>query len=395
MLFYRLWNYLKGYVIINIDSINYEQTINLFKRKKISINDVRKQEKGIQFKIKANDYHKNKELLLNLGINIHSKKGLSFNLRKAKRRIGFIVGLVFLFIFISYIFSFIWEIEIIGNDLINQEEIIQTLYENNINIPIEANNINEKAIENLLYEKYDFILKFTEVYIEGTKLLIYIKEKKEIEYNKEEYYPASIISTKNAVIEKIIVKNGTKAVREGDVVQKGQTLISGVITGLNETSYLVHSDGIVYGRTYYNIVLKENKYQKINVKTGYEKNDFTLYINEKQINIFQSKKKPDKNIVEEKKIEIPIISTLFNMYIIKEKYCEVEQKKVKIDEELLKNKLIIDLYEDLFNKCSEGSRIINKKISYIENDDILYLKAEIEMIEPIGEKVPIITTKEE
>ena len=78
MLLYRLWNYLKGYVIIYIENISHERIINLFKRKNITIWDVKRKNKGIQLVIESKSYNKEKELIINTGAIVIKKCGFTY-----------------------------------------------------------------------------------------------------------------------------------------------------------------------------------------------------------------------------------------------------------------------------------------------------------------------------
>ncbi len=394
MLLYRLWNYLRGYVIIYIENISHEKIINLFKRKNITVWDVKRKNKGIQLIIESKSYNKEKELIINTGAIVIKKCGLLFSLSKLKRRKGFTLGIALLVVCVLYFCSFIWNIEIIGNESITNNQIIDALEQNNITVPLNINKINDAYIENILYENFES-LKFAEVYIEGTNLLVYLKEKKKIDYFVEDNYPSNIIAKKDAVINKIIVKNGEKLVKEGDVVVKGQTLINGVVESQTGEKYLVHSDGIVFGQTYYNLILKEEKVQNISLKTDKKKSTYYLCFNEKKYKIYDSKSKPKEYIKESKTIHIPVLSSLFRICLFKDEYYQTEIKTVNVDKTYIKNKLTIKLYEELYKYCGDNSSILQNNIEFCEDETYFFLKAKVEMLERIGETARINDIEEE
>jgi similar to stage IV sporulation protein len=93
-----------------------------------------------------------------------------------------------------------------------------------------------------------------EVFVEGSKIIVFVKEKEPERANIKSNEPSSIISLKNAIISKVIAKSGQPVVKEGDVVYEGQTLIMGIIKNKNSEEFvMVPSDGIVYAKTYYNL----------------------------------------------------------------------------------------------------------------------------------------------
>ena len=78
-----------------------------------------------------------------------------------------------------------------------------------------------------------------EVFVEGSKLIIFVKEKEPEAASIKSNEPSSIISTKNAIINKIIAKSGQSVVKEGDVVYEGQTLIMGIVKNKNSEEFVM------------------------------------------------------------------------------------------------------------------------------------------------------------
>lgn len=395
MIIFRLWNLIRGYVIINITNTNYEKIINLLQRNKINLWDIEKKNIGISFKISYDDYKKYYKLIKDTKIETVKKTGVSFKLKKLKVRKGFIVGLVLLILCFFMFANLVWNIEVVGANQVISKEIKNILNENNIKMPSTLGSLNEKHIETIIHKNFDNF-KFVEAYVEGSKLIIFVKEK-ELEGSViKENTPSSIISTKNAIINKAIVKNGQLVVRIGDVVYKGQTLVMGIMKNKNSEEFMmVPSEGTVYGKTYYSFELKEEKQKNI---TSYSNNDKKIYylkINDKKHKIIGDTEAFENYNYNEKTIKLPVLSNLTNIFLVRGKYFEEQIDEIQIDESTAHNKMIVNLYDKLLQMCSNDSKILNTSLNFEEDEKYYYLNAQIEIVEDIGESVKIFPTKTE
>lgn len=393
MLIFRLISLIKGYVVIKLETAGYEKTINLLRRKGIRIWDIEKYDKGIKFKITYDDYKKYSELMKKTNLNYVKQTGFALKLNKIIRRKGFIVGIFILVICLFVFTSLIWNIEIIGTDQLTSENILRVLKENEITMPSSASVLDEKNIETILYNNFSKF-KFVEAYVEGSKLIIFIKEKLPEKLQISENIPTSIISSKNAIINKIIAKTGQPVVKEGDVVYEGQTLIMGIIKNKNSDDFMmVPSEGIVYGKTYYSYELKEDKIKNVVISTDKKKSVYYLQINDKKVKIIGDTKPFENYNYKENTFALPFISSLINIKLQKGTYYEENEKEIEIDKTTAKNSMKVKMYDDLLKKCSNDSRILQSDLNFTEDSNYYYLNAQLEVIEDIGEKVRIYPTE--
>ena len=387
MLIFKLVYLIRGYVVISIDS-NLEKTLNILRRKNISVWDVEKNEKGNKFKISYDDYVKHSDLIKEINDDV-SKKGLIFKLNRMKFRKGFSIGLLISIICLFLLTSLIWQVEVVGTNQTNTNKIMRLLKENKINMPASLSKNDMQEIETLIYTDLD-LFKFVEVYIEGSKLIIFVREKEaeltEIKSNE----PSSIVSAKNAIVYKVIAKSGQPVVKEGDVVYEGQTLVMGIMQNISTEEFLtVPSDGTIYGKTYYNFEMKEEKVRNVNVATNKSKSVYYLNKNGNSIKIIGDKEPYENYNYRENIINLPIISKLTAITFLKATYYEEEIKEVEIDENTALNKMKVSMYDELLRRCSADSRVLKSTINHSEDSDYYYLRAQIEVIEDIGEKVRI------
>ena len=88
MLIFKLMYLIRGYVVIRVNSINSEKTLNILRRRNIKVWDVEKRDKGIKFKISYEDYIAHLDLISEIMKPV-SKKGFMLKLNKIKFRRGF------------------------------------------------------------------------------------------------------------------------------------------------------------------------------------------------------------------------------------------------------------------------------------------------------------------
>jgi similar to stage IV sporulation protein len=378
---------LKGYVVIRLKAVNCEKILNLLQRKGIRMWDVEKNEQGIKLKMSYEDYVKYEEIIKETKLETVNKKGFALKLGKLKVRKGFVAGLFILLVSLYVLSSLVWNVQIIGTNNVTAVNIVKVLKENNITMPVSHSSLKPKKIETMLYNNFDKF-KFVEVYIEGSKLIIFVKEKEPEKAEIKSNEPSSIISNKNAIINKVIAKSGQPVVKEGDVVYEGQTLVMGMVKSkTSEEFMMVPSEGTIYGKTYYNFEMKENKLQNFEIATNKSKNVYYLQISGNSIKIVGDKD-PFKNYnYRERTVNIPIISNLTDIALIKGTYYEQVIKSVEIDVNTAKNKMQVNLYDDLIKKCSDDAKVLNSSLNFSEDDNYYYLRAQIEVIEDIGEKV--------
>lgn len=394
MLIFKLFYLIRGYVVIHLDDIHWEKNLNILHRKNIRVWDLEKKNKEVRFKISYDDYIKHSDLINEIMKPVN-KKGFMIKLNKLKLRRGFSLGLLIMIVSLYLLTSMIWGIEVVGTNQTNTNKILDLLQENKVKVPLPLSRIEAKKLEILIYNQLNNF-KFVEVFVEGSKLIIFVKEKEPEEATIKSNEPTSIISAKNAIINKVIAKSGQPVVKEGDVVYKGQTLIMGLVKNKNSEDFMmVPSDGIVYGKTYYNFEMKEDKIRSLDVATNKSRSVYYLKINGNSIKIIGDKDPYENYNYRETLIKLPLITDLTDISLLKGVYYEEVIKDVEIDKKTAQNKMKVTMYDELLQKCDEDSRIIKSNINFSEDDDFYYLIAQIEVIEDIGEKVKIFPVDHE
>lgn len=396
MLPIKIWNYLKGYVIIRIEGLTLERLLNLALVNNIYLWNVRRiSSLEIEVTLSIPGFKELKSLVKKVGCKVEliEKRGLPFILHRLKKRkmLGF--GFIIFWSIIIFLISFIWDIEIVGTEQTPNEKIINLLSDHNIKPGRLKKGISEDNIRSIILNEFDYF-SFLEVRIKGVKLIVEVKEQ-DIEPEKvDKDYPAHIVAKKKGVIEKVIAKNGIALVKQGEIVDENQILISGYIENQNQTSgYFVHAEGEVLARTRYTVVKEVPIVKKDKRETGKTYRQFGLKMNDKGIKIMAGEI-PYENYIEEVKekkiINLDFINIDIPFRFVTYEYKEVELVEVKQDIDFLKKASHLSAIEEINKQLPKDAEILSKNSIYTIDDNILTTKVTIETIEDIS-KIHIIS----
>lgn len=385
----KTWNYLRGYVIIKVEGLTLERFLNLATTSDIYLWDIKRlDDLTLEGKVSIEGFKALKKIVKKVGCRIElvDKKGLPFILYKLKNRkmLGF--GLIIFLSIIIYLSSLIWSIDIIGNKYTPIGDIAKILEEEDIKTGKIKYKIDIENLKHLLLNEFDNF-SFVSVEIKGTKLLIEVQEQDLPPEKIEGDNPCNIVANKKGVIVKTIARNGRSVVNKGDIVNQGETLITGIISDEELEEYIyVHAEGEVLARTMYSYTLEEPIIKIVEEETGeiYERSK--LKVGEKEIQFSQGEI-PFTNYVEEVRpvklfgnnLELP-----FKFLIYEYKEVELEEMKQNID--FLKQTAYMKAIEELNKQLPEDVEIISKDVKYYTDEDVLSAQVIIEVIEDIGVK---------
>jgi similar to stage IV sporulation protein len=291
--------------------------------------------------------------------------------------ISMIIGLILIITLSKLIFTI---------DIIHEDKEIRTILKKELEnygikkYTFKKNYQTLESIEDKILKNNKDKLEWIEIIESGTKYIIRVEERK-IKTTKKNTNYQSIISTKNAIITKIIATSGEKVKTINDYVKKGDTIISGYITHPDNTTTITKAQGKVYGEVWYKVSLDYPfVYQEENL-TGKIKNIYVLNFLNKRFSILDF----DKYKSFKPKDKILLSNNLLNISLIKEK-----QYELTIKDEVYPEDIAITKAKDYISKKlkKDNPNIKNiKKITIISNEESeskLKLKLFITVIENIG-----------
>ncbi len=245
------WNFLFGYVKIRVTGNRLETLINNCIHEGIELKNIdRTSNTEMILKIPETSMSKFSAICIqaSMDFSIISREGLMKGIRIFRYRIALLVGILVFILAIVAAFSFVWVVDIKGNEIISDEELLAQLKEMGAEPGCWKYGIDTKAIKDKLIIE-DKRIAWASLYAQGVRLNLEIVEA--VRPPDSMFAgPSNIIASKDCILGRMIVIEG-KPVREvGQMIRKNQVLISGVIATDEGVDY-VHSSGIVQGRVWY------------------------------------------------------------------------------------------------------------------------------------------------
>ncbi|AEV68081.1 sporulation protein YqfD [Acetivibrio clariflavus] len=386
----RLWNYVKGYVIIFVEGYFLEKFVNICTRRQIFLWDIKKRKNSsMSMKVSIKGFKMLRPIAKKTGcrVKIIGRRGVPFVLYRYKRRKTFVAGAVLFVLLFYFMTSFVWSIEVTGNEKLETEVIMDKVYQLGVKPGVLKYRINPHDVANSL--RFDIKdLSWVSVVIKGTKVKIEVAEGVEKPKLVDKNTPCDIVAAKDGVIKSIIVKAGLEAVKVGETVKKGQVLISGTVPVKNQEDNprILHAIGDVIARTWYDA--REPVETKIFEKnrTGRKKDYLSVVIFSKKIGLFHAglpyeeyeKVNIEKNLTIGEDLVLPF-------GIVIERYYEnnIIEKEISLDE--AKKIAANNAYKKVYSNLPKDAKIVDTSVNFIENEDgRIFAEAIIECLENIG-----------
>lgn len=388
-----LKNYLLGYVRINIEGYFIERLMNLCSNNGIFMwNSKRNKTTLLEANVSIKDFKQIVKLSkqAKCKVNIKQKKGVPFIFNRYRKRKIFFFSLILIIVVIFSLSNFIWNIEVIGNEKINREEIIQTLKNEGLEIGTLKNKVNTKEIINKMRLDRDD-LAWVGIDIKGTNAVIKVVEAdKKPEIIEEDEY-CNIVATKAGIIEKVNAINGTPLVQKGDVIKEGTTIIGGWLEGKYTGIRYVHANGSVQAKVWYTQNEKIELNQVISKKTENEETKYSVRINNFTINFYKTLSKFKKYDTIEQNKKMKLFSDFYlPIEIIKKNNYELVEENIIYTKEQAKQKAEETAKEKLNEQVKDKENILNTYINYQETEEYVEVQVIYEVLEEIGTKEKIV-----
>lgn len=390
-MFLSLWNYLKGYVIVEVSGYTLEKFMNLAIHHQNAFWNIRRKEGKIYFSTTIEGFKRLKPdaKKARCRMRIIEKKGLPFLRFRYRKRVMFGIG-IFIFIGCIYLLSsFVWLVEVEGCERLNETEVIETLEEKGYKAGRLKAKLNLREAEQELINTYPDII-WTGIKFEGTKLVVEVSESVPKPTLHTENAPCHLVAKNDGLITYIATDRGMPGVKKGDTVKKGDILVSGSMPLGEEGAslYLTHAKAIVKAKTGYAL---EARMPLETVQKSYTNRVSTkcnLRLFDVQIPLLRRHTKEEyayyDEVVSVKQFKLTDQFPL-PFYYEKEQRVEYTPNKQPIDEESAKEKLYGTLYDALLKKLDDEARVIYHEVVYSKDENQLVAKLQAIVEEDISE----------
>ncbi|MDP4092652.1 MAG: sporulation protein YqfD [Bacillota bacterium] len=374
MLLLRLWNYIRGYVIIVVKGYFPEKFINICMHRKIFLWDIKRL--------------KNNEIICSLSIksfrnlravakktksrvSIRKKTGLPFVLNRYKHRKAFLIGAVVFIAALYIITSFVWSVEIDGNKNLNTDYLQHKLADMGIKPGTLKFGIDPDLVANRMILDVKG-LAWVGITVKGTKVKVSISEGVTPPELVPKNIPCDIIASKDGVIKTVTAKSGQEMVKAGDTVVKGQVLVSGRMLNTevkDEQPRFVHAIGTVIARTWYEERCPVNIHPVEKERTGQVENNYALLLFGKKIKLFPGKIKFENSDRVEINKSLSIGKDMVLPFgIIIEKYYENRLTVKELDLDIAKKAAADTAYKQIMKQVGDESKIVKAETRFIDDE---------------------------
>ncbi|MCS1350470.1 sporulation protein YqfD [Mechercharimyces sp. CAU 1602] len=330
-------------------------------------------------------------------IRIKSKKGLPFLLFRLQRRKGYLIGIVLFFFILYALSSFVWKVEIEGNEKVPRSEILQVAREQGI-FPGQL-QVRMPSSDEIQYQLKDQLPSVTWIgfRMEGTRAIITVVEKESVreQENEEKRGPVHLIARRDAYIYEMRVKSGRPEVEVRDMVKKGERLVSGIYGNPEDDAMpqtVVGARGKVWGEVWYESEVTVPLAQKRKVYTGKREKGYYPYIGSTMIQIpFISKVPYEKYETIQKLQTLRVQNVRIPIGWVEEERLEMEWVKQELTEKEARLVGVEQARADVREQIGQDGRILEQKVLHqrVDNGKV-YMKIHFDVVENIATPEPIL-----
>lgn len=366
MIISKIINYIKGCITIIISGLFPERFINICTRDGIPLWNIRRINKTqIKADVSVKNFKKIHKIHKKAGCKIHiSKKyGLPFFLHKYRKRKALIIGIAVFLAIISFLSRFVWIIEVTGNENISKEDIISCASHAGLKTGIFADKVVSSQIQNHLMSHMEKI-GFVTINRTGCVVRIDVREREEKRQHFDKSTPSNLVATESGVIESTLVQSGTAVVTKGDIVYKGQMLVSGATDSVVNGIRLSRSDGEIKARVWREKTINLPAYSVEKTPTGKVEYKRKLKIFDFTLNLFiKNKILFEKSHILSYTKYIPLGNDRFiPIGMETTSYTEYTETRIELTEEQAKKQLTEEM-----DKLCKDSEIVNRTITTKDN----------------------------
>lgn len=283
----QVFRFLFGYSVLEIKGTACGTALNKLARSKIAFWNVLWMD---AFTIRISVFPAQKENALVLiasamcdGV-VAEEIGLKKQIIQLKHRILFLllvlVSLASAVILPRYVFFY----EVVGNETVPAEMILQELRAHGIGFGTYGPDIRPAWIKNHLIDEIPK-LQWLTVIQNGCRAKVVVRERPDIPETENRSGFSNVVASQNGMITKMSVFAGQPVVKTGDIVAKGQLLVSGVVD-LERVYVLENANAEIFARTWREVSVCMPEKYGIKTDVSAPQLAISIQIGQKRIKLF-------------------------------------------------------------------------------------------------------------
>lgn len=299
-------------------------------------------------------------------IRIKKRSGLPFLIKRFRKRLPVLVGIIAIGIVLGYASTHIMGITVFGNSRIDTQTIYNSLSECGLSLGAKTSDIDNDLIRNKMMNKLDD-LAWIGINANGSRVYVEIIERIEKENGLEKDGAAcNLIASRDGVIDHTEIREGQTLIKKGSGVCKGDVLVSGIIDSPVDGFRFVKARGEVYAKTVYT---KKREYKLNYIEshyTGKSKARYSVKVLNTELPVYLNGKPPYQKFsvnesINEYRIPIDIVPSLFIRKNIYNEY--YDEEKSRTASEAIETG-INELTQEIKSELPEGAEIKEQNESH-------------------------------
>lgn len=316
---------------------------------------------------------------------IEKENGIPVILARYKYRFGIFVGMLLSVVMVIASQSFVWNIEVTGNEKLTSAEVKEILREHGFGVGSYIRNVETDVIENQILLDSDTV-SWIAINISGTTANIELREREIPKSESVSLKPANLIARKSGIIDEVRIYRGNCVVGSGKFVKKGELLVSGLYDSVQMGFRYTRASGKVLARTVEEFFIEIPYEYEGKRYTGEEYCDKYLNFFDYSINIYKNSGKKgefyDKISIVEDCVLPGGVKTPFS--VRSESYLKYETVTLRRTPEDAEELAYFEL-ETRLGDMAEDATLIQKTVTPYMRDDRFILHCVLVIIEDIAE----------
>ncbi len=351
-----------NYTTITIKGLNLERYINELRDKDVEIFNIRRTTYNtISMVIRDRDLKLVNDNASKLDIAVEEHYGVIESIRRLVSRVGIVIGVIISIAMIIVLNMFTLHIQVVGLETIETTVVIDALHSYGIS-RWKINHFVPEDLNNYLLSTIDGIsLVSTKSF--GTTLVVNVKEKSSKLNDNAVPYTAPF----NMIIKDYEIYSGIANFEKNSIIKKGDIIIYPEEIVEDGVLHLLEPRAKIHATIWHSASAVVYKEETIYERTGNKIKSYTYSLG--NLNVINRSRDNTFNYYEVETKQQCIGASLLPLVYTSTTYFETTPKVIQNDFNSIKEKIIADLTESVYNKTNSSQQVIDETLDIIELAD--------------------------
>lgn len=326
-------------------------------------------------------------------LRLRKKRGIPFHAARLKKRKGLIAGAVLAMAVYLFFSSFFWGVSVSGTQRVTEKQILESAKKQGVYVGASKLALNPKRASKGILSQLPQ-LSWASVNTDGCFLEVVVKEGKEKPEIRDYERWSNMIAVREGRVVQLEAQQGRPEVKLGDIVKKGDLLISGLYQEKVDP-YGPQPDqpletqgparGSVMAETYREFTVQVSGTKKEMKPTGEEKVCSTLSLFGLRIPLGINAIPQGDFTTWRKTWKVRALGEELPLSLERRTYRFLKEEQRSLSKEEMEQAALLKLRRVQRAQIPDGGRVEKEELSYSFGDGICILQAKCRCVEEIGE----------